>query len=111
MVTTPDILTSFNTPHALPTNNSQTPKFASSIPNSSAINLDPDIMSTADQTRRFSDLHKGFDKVFDPKFGRYNGESGHMAAIIKLGPVEPPSTKPKLPFYNQSNLRLLQQGS
>ena len=58
---------------------------------------------------KFYDLHLKWDNVFNPKFGKYNGSSGPFMGHIKLGNVEPLSTKTKIPFYNQSNLRLLQQ--
>ena len=53
-------------------------------------------------------MQKKFDKVFNPKFSRYNGASGPFVGDIRFGNVEPPASKTKVPFYNQNDLRQLQ---
>ena len=47
--------------------------------------------------------------MFNPNFGAYNDFSGKIRANINIGLVIPPPCKGKLPFYNQSNLRPLQE--
>ena len=80
-----------------------------SLPYSSSISTDPDQILSADMRQKFYDAQKRWDNVFNPRFGRYNGASGPFMGSIKFGSVEPPPTKPKIPFYNQSNLQLLQE--
>ena len=79
------------------------------LPFSSAISLDPNGILSKEEKQRFLDLHKTFDNVFNPKFGVYNDRSGRIRAKLNLGPVIPPPRKPKLPFYTQSQLQLLQE--
>ena len=75
---------------------------------SAAVHTDDDLILPPDMRRRFFDLQRRYDGVFNPRFGRYNGASGPFEGHIKLGNVEPPSTKTKIPFYHQTNLQLLQ---
>ena len=82
---------------------------ASSSHYSAAVHTDHDLILPVDVRRKFFDLQRRYDRVFNPRFGRYNGASGPFKGHIRLGNVEPPSTKTKLPFYNQSNLQLQQQ--
>ena len=76
---------------------------------SSTIDLDPDNQLNPSEKQQFINLHKGYDCVFNPNFGAYNDFSGKICANISINPVIPPPRKGKLPFYNQSNLRLLQE--
>ena len=62
-----------------------------------------------DVRQNFRDLHTKWENVLHPRFGRYNGASGPYMGHIKFGSVVPLSTKTKIPFYNQSNLQLLQR--
>lgn len=94
------------TASAPPLKNVNTP---SSLPFSSAITLDPDNVLTKVEKEQFTELHKTFDNVFNPKFGVYNDRSGRIRAKLNLGPVIPPPRKPKLPYYTQSQLQLLQE--
>ena len=74
-----------------------------------SIAIDPDSILTAKTRSDFKDINERYHSIFDPNFGVYNDKSGPIRADINLGPVEPPPQKGKLPFYNQSNLQLLQQ--
>ena len=74
----------------------------------SSISIDPDKQFTPAERFEFLQLHKGYDNVFTPNFGAYNDYSGTIRASLNLGPVKPPSTKPRLPFYHHSNMKLLQ---
>ena len=47
--------------------------------------------------------------MFNPNFSAYDDFSGKIHANINIGPVIPLPAKGKLPFYNQSNLHLLQK--
>ena len=76
---------------------------------SSTVKLDPDNIMPSELRSKFHSLQGKWDNVFNPRFGRYNGASGPFVGKIKFGNMEPPATKPKIPFYNQSNLRLLQE--
>ena len=107
-VTTSDILASYSTPIPLsppPTTLPPSPP----LHHSAAVHTDHDLILPSDVRRKFLDLQRRYDGVFNPRFGRYNGASGPFEGQIKLGNVEPPPTKTKIPFYNQSNLQLLQQ--
>ena len=88
---------------------SQNTEFSSKIPFSSVIDLDPDNQLNPSEKQQFINLHKGYDCVFNPNLGAYDDFSGKIRANINIGPVIPPPRKSKLPFYNQSNLRLLQE--
>ena len=80
-----------------------------SLPFSSSISLDPSgELMTESQRKQFAELHVKYDRQFRPDISLYNGYSGNIKAYIDMGPSPPPQGKPKLPFYNQGNLRLLQ---
>ncbi len=81
---------------------------SSNVKHSHAITIDPDNLLTSSERKAFHDLHLSYDGVFNKVFGTYNGASGPYKASIGLGPVEPPSTKPMLPRYSQSQMQLLQ---
>ena len=75
---------------------------------SSTISTDPDKQFTKEERLEFIKLNRGYDHVFKPNFGAYNDYSGTIRASLNLGPVKPPSTKPRLPFYQHSNMKQLQ---
>ncbi len=102
-----DVLASFAPTPRLPT--PTRPPSNNTVPYSSTINTDPDKLLQADVVQKFHAIHRKWDNVFNPRFGKYNGASGPFVGDIKFGNVEPPSSKPKIPFYNSSNLRLLQE--
>ncbi len=81
----------------------------SSLPFSSAVTIDPDSLLSPSEKTQFTELHRIYDNVFNPRFGPYNGQSGNVRAKVNLGSVVPPSSKPKLPVYKQSNLQQLQE--
>ena len=80
------------------------------IRHSSAITIDPSgNVLTKEENSRFRDLHIGYDRQFTSDISVYNGYSGNVTAYIDMGPIPPPPRKPKMPLYNQSNLRMLQE--
>ncbi len=114
-VTTSDVIASLSTPDLEPvrTDLKMHPsqcniRSSLTVPHSSSVLVDPDGQLSADMRQQFNDLNKRYDNVFNPKFSRYNGASGPFIGDIKFGKVEPPSSKTKMPFYNQSDLRQLQ---
>ena len=76
---------------------------------SDPVAVDPDCQLSSSDKQRFRDLNQQFDSVFNPDFGAYNDYSGSIRAKVNFGPVKPPPQKGKLPFYNQTNLQLLQE--
>ena len=79
-------------------------------PFSSTIAIDPSgELLTEEERRQFSELHRTYDKQFSPDISVYNGHSGNVKAYIDMGPVPPPATKPKMPCYNQSTMKALQE--
>ena len=74
-----------------------------------SIAIDPNGILSAKTRSNFKNINERYQSIFNPNFGVYNDKSGPIRADINLGPVEPPTQKGKLPFYNQSNLQLLQQ--
>ena len=108
-VTTSDVLASSSSYVPNPSTTAEPCSKTPPVPHSSTIKLDPDGLMPPDLRKKFQDTHAKWDNVFNPRFGRYNGASGPFVGNIKFGNMEPPSTKPKIPFYNQSNLRLLQE--
>ena len=66
-------------------------------------------MLSSESRNNLWDISKRFQSVFNPNFGVYNDKSGPIRAGINLGPVEPPTQKGKLPFYNQTELQQLQK--
>ena len=69
--------------------------------------VSPDGMLSSESRNNLWDISKRFQSVFNPNFGVYNDKSGPIRAAINLGPVEPPTQKGKLPFYNQTELQQL----
>ena len=88
----------------------RTPKIFNTLPtrHSDAVCLDPDNLLTPTERDQFRILNLSYNKVFNRQFGTYNGASGPYKASICLGPVEPPCTKPMLPLYPQTNMKVLQ---
>ena len=80
-----------------------------SKPYTSTIQIDPSgKLLTESERRMFSELHLGYDNQFKPDISVYNGYSGNIKAYIDMGPIPPPAIKPKMPLYNQTNMRALQ---
>ena len=92
-----------------PDNNLPTPPTQTQAAFIETISVDPDGLLSAQQRQQFRDINARYRSVYQPNFGAYNDRSGPIRANISLGPVEPPSQKGKLPFYNQGNLQLLQE--
>ena len=78
------------------------------FPDYRSVRVDPDGQLPGDMQRKFVDLHKEFDSVFDPKNKCYNGHSGPFEAVVNMGPVKPPQRKGKLPLYARNRLDELQ---
>ena len=50
-----------------------------------------------------------YDIVFDPKILTYNDRYGVVRSHVQIGPVLPPPRKGRIPMYDQSKLRILQE--
>ena len=79
------------------------------LDNSNNIIIDPDNQLAETDLTAFQNLHSRFANVFSSKFGGYNDSSGRVRANVSIGKVAPPPRKGQLPYYNQSNLQLLQE--
>ena len=90
-------------------NSIQTPSTQPQPASIETISVDPDALLTTQQRQQFCDINARYQSVYQPNFGAYNDRSGPIRADINLGPVEPPSQKGNLPFYNQENLQILQK--
>ena len=102
-VTTPIVSSDQHLPH-IPSK-----KPPASKPYSSTTSIDPSAkLLTESERSRFAELHRDYDERFSPNISVYNGYSGNVTAYIDMGPMPPPHTKPQIPLYNQSNMRLLQ---
>ena len=78
-------------------------------PYSSTTTIDPSgKLLTKTERIKFAELHQDYDQQFCPVISLYNGYSGNVKAYIDMGPISPPPNKPKMPLYNQSTTRLLQ---
>ena len=75
---------------------------------SDPISVNPDNLLSNDITKRFSDINKEFDDVFDPSIKCYNGASGDIKGGVTMGPVLPPQRKGRLPYYAPEKLNDLQ---
>ena len=75
---------------------------------SDRVAVDPDGQLSVKDRQSFQNINIQFDSVFSPKLGLYNDNSGPLRAHVLIGPVEPPTTKGKLPLYNQGNMQQLQ---
>ena len=102
-VTTPEILQSMELP--------QRPKQPIPPPEhfSDIVSVDPDQILSSEEQHAFRQINRSFDNRFNPKYGKYNGNSGPYKADITFGQVLPPPCKPCLPYYNSSNLQVLQE--
>ena len=58
---------------------------------------------------KFQKLHEAYYNLFNSEFDVYNDNSGVIRANINMGPAMPMPQIRELPFYNQSNLCLLQE--
>ena len=71
--------------------------------------IDPDKQLSTTEIAKFHDLHTRYHNVFSTRIGTYNDSSGPIRASINMGPVEPPTQKARLPYYNTEKMQLLQQ--
>lgn len=76
---------------------------------SDRVSVDPDSHLSALERDSFLSVNKKFSSVFDPSISGYNDASGRIRAHITLGSMPPPPKKARVPFYNHSNLALLQE--
>jgi len=72
------------------------------------ISIDPHNITPDDIKFKFKCLNKEFSHVFTSKFSGYNGASGHVKAVVNMGPAMPPQRKGRLPLYNKDKLDILQ---
>lgn len=73
------------------------------------VSVDPDCQLSVDDRNLFIFTNKKYTSVFDTAISGYNDASGPIRAHITLGSVPPPSKKARVPFYNHSNLMVLQE--
>ena len=66
-------------------------------------------MLLSESRNDFQDISKCFQSVFNPNFVVYNNKSGPICININPSPVEAPTQKGKLPFFNSRNLQQLQE--
>ena len=66
-------------------------------------------MLSSESRNDFQDISKCFQSVFNRNFGVYNDKSGPICININSSPVEAPTQKGKLPFFNSRNLQQLQE--
>ena len=78
------------------------------ILNSSSVVLDPDNVLPEQMAKKFVDLHRQYDHVFNDKISRYNGFSGSIEGNVNMGRVLPPQRKARIPQYSREKLNLLQ---
>ena len=102
-VTNPNIIRQLPTPTPPPKPVQPPPSWFSDV-----VSVDPDNMLSSEQREAFVQANREFDNRFNPRYGRYNGNSGPYKANLVFGPVLPPPSKPCLPFYNQGDLQSLQ---
>ena len=76
---------------------------------SSRIVLDPDGQLTTEERKTIADGNRKYDIVFDPETPTYNDRFGAVRAHVTMGPVPPPPRKGRLPFYDQTKMRILQE--
>ena len=79
------------------------------VDHSTQVTVDPDGQLTPEERNEFISINKKYSEVFNPVFGTYNDKSGAIRAHVTMGPVLPPPRKGKLPLYDQSKLKLLQE--
>lgn len=77
-------------------------------PHSREISLDPDRTLSDFDREQFESINLRYDMVFHPSIGCYNDASGRLRAGLQIGPTEPPHTKARLPNYNETRMKLLQ---
>ena len=76
---------------------------------SEAIKVDPDNQLSPEQRLAFTRINQSYDNRFNPRYSRYNGNSGPYKASLVFGPVLPPPSKPCFPLYDQASLQTLQE--
>ena len=74
----------------------------------SKISCDPHNITPVAYKGKFEHINKEFSHVFSSKIPGYNGSSGHVKAVVNMGPVMPPQRKGRLPLYNKDKLNILQ---
>ena len=84
------------------------PKVCKNIKYTNAVNLNPDKLFNDSDSSKYKDLLLTYDHVFSPVNSTYNGYSGTCKVKINIGPNLPPQRKGHIPFYNDSDLRKLQ---
>ena len=84
------------------------PSCTDKILNSSSVVLDPDNVLPEQMAKKFVDLHRQYDHVFNDKISRYNGFSGSIEGNVNMGRVLPPQRKARIPQYSREKLNLLQ---
>jgi len=72
------------------------------------ISNDPNNITPSVYKDKFECINKEFSHVFSSKIPGYNGASGHVKAVVNMGPVMPPQRKGRLPLYNKDKLDILQ---
>ena len=78
-------------------------------PFSVSVAVDPHHMLSLTNREKFHKLHLKYDNVFNPEISKYNGASGPIEATVNMGPTLPPQRKGRLPQYNRSTMKELQE--
>ena len=76
---------------------------------SSNVILDQDGQLSFKERQLFSNTLREYDKAFDPNITTYNDRFGVIRSNVHMGPVLPPPRKGKIPLYNLSKLKILQE--
>ena len=97
-------LSSVNSGH---TNNSKSGVIHDKNPHLKISN-DPHNITPREYKNKFENINQEFSHVFSSKIPGYNGTSGHVKAVVNMGPVMPPQRKGRLPLYNKDKLDILQ---
>ena len=75
---------------------------------SSTVQVDPCGMLPKSVVSEIRNVLHGFDDVFNPRFGGYNGEVGPFKEEVNMGPVQPPQRQGRLPQYSRGQTEELQ---
>ena len=76
---------------------------------SSAVVMDPNAQLSVPERQNFIKTLKEYDIAFDPQISTYNDRFGVIRSNVHVGNVLPPPRKGRIPLYNQSKLRTLQE--
>ena len=76
---------------------------------SSDILLDEHGQLSVNERQEFAKTNMDYDSVFDPKILSYNDRYGVVRSHVQIGPVLPPPRKGRIPMYDQSKLKILQE--